>query len=199
MKWSIFWSPIWPHLSQQPLRFMIIIYNFDRSLLGHFTPPPPNILVCLTYVSIREEIMHFYYMTWIATSWHNNSCLCVMKPTISVVPSLVIIPLYSVYLIYTQELKRNTSILHFLPPNHLLLGWGGGSMKFNWNTISCFLTLQMLHTTIGKVWHNSSSEGDVRTTHDGQKTKRRWRSGLEHWPPTRMVWCSNLSRDRLNS
>ena len=39
---------------------------------------------------------------------------------------------------------RNTAILHFLPQNSLPLGWG--VIKY---TISCLLTLQMLHTKFG--------------------------------------------------
>ena len=48
-----------------------------------------------------------------------------------------------------------------------------GSSDFGWGvmnfTISCLLTLQMLHTKFGKDWSSSFSEEDVkgrRTTHD---------------------------------
>ena len=50
-----------------------------------------------------------------------------------------------------------------------LLG-GDGVMKF---TISCLLTLQMLHTQLGKDWLSSSWIEDVnagRTTHNGRRT-----------------------------
>ena len=43
-------------------------------------------------------------------------------------------------------------ILHFLPPNNLPLKWEG-VMNF---TISCLLTLQMLHTKFGKDCPSSS-------------------------------------------
>ena len=72
----------------------------------------------------------------------------VMKFIILVDPSLVNITLYLVCLINAcsreEDIWRNTSILHFLPQNYLSLG--RGVMKF---TISCLLTLQMLHTKFG--------------------------------------------------
>ena len=47
-----------------------------------------------------------------------------------------------------KVLKRNTSILHFFTQSYPYLGQGGGVMKL---TISCLLTLQILHTKFG--WH----------------------------------------------
>ena len=44
----------------------------------------------------------------------------------------------------------NTLSFHFLPQNYLPLGWG--VMKF---TISCLLTLKMLHTKSGQDWPSS--------------------------------------------
>ena len=63
-----------------------------------------------------------------------------------------------------ENVLRNTSILLCLPPYYLPLKVG--VMKL---TISCLLTLQLLHTKFGSYWPSSSSEEDVnarRTTDD---------------------------------
>ena len=66
-----------------------------------------------------------------------------MKFTILVDPYLVIIATYwfvfSMSGIREEDFLRNTTILHFLPPNYLPFG-----------TISCLLTLQMLHTKLAQ-------------------------------------------------
>ena len=67
-----------------------------------------------------------------------------------------------------EDFLRNTSILNFLPQNYLPFGWG--VMKF---TISCLLTLQMLHTKFGKDWPSSFWGEDVNaqptTDDDGRQ------------------------------
>ena len=50
--------------------------------------------------------MHFHYITHMATAQHQNPCPGVMKFTILVNPSLVIITLYLVYLNYAWEYRR---------------------------------------------------------------------------------------------
>ena len=72
-----------------------------------------------------------------------------MKFTILEDLSLVIITMYSVFLIYAQKVRRRSLKKYmFLIQNFLPLGWGRGGMKF---TISRLLTLQMLQTKFGKV------------------------------------------------
>ena len=58
-----------------------------------------------------------------------------------------------------EDFLRNIAILHFLPQNYLPFGWG--VMKF---TISCLLSLMMLHTKFGKV-----SEEKMLTDDDGRQ------------------------------
>ena len=88
----------------------------------------------------------------------------IIKVTISVDPSLVTKFVWSMSGSREENFLRNTSILHFLPQNYLPLGVG--VMTF---TISCLLTIQILHTKFDKYWPNSSWEEDVyarRTTYD---------------------------------
>ena len=98
---------------------------------------------------IFKEVMHFHYMTYMATPQHKNPCPEVMKFTNLEEPSLDIITLYLVCLNHAQEQRRRflNKYINFrlftpkLPP--LETEGGGGVIKF---TISCLLTLQMLHT-----------------------------------------------------
>ena len=83
-----------------------------------------------------------------------------MKFTILVDPSWVIITIHLICMDHARSREdnfvRNTSILHFLPQNYLLLCWG--VMKFE---ISGLLFQQMLHTKFGKYWPSSLLEEDV--------------------------------------
>ena len=96
-----------------------------------------------------------------ATPQYMTPVLGVMKISIQVDPTLVItMHLVSVNYAWDQRrrfFKEYTPIFHFLPQKYLLLGWG--VMKF---TISCLLTLKMIHTkccrygnTVYYLWANS--------------------------------------------
>ena len=85
----------------------------------------------------------------------HNSFPGVMKFTIFVYPSLVIITVWSMPRIREESFLGNTSILHILPQNDL--PWGCGVMKCS---ISYLLTLQMLYTKFGQNWPSSSQEED---------------------------------------
>ena len=125
-------KPLYPGCQQ--------IYNFRRPFLGHHF----NILVCLIQArqqrlkKIFTEMMHFYYMTYMAKSLHKNPC-----PRGHEISNFGRMLLghhnYKlVCLIHAREQsKRNTSILHFLPQKHLHSRWGIHEIyKFQ----------QMLHT-----------------------------------------------------
>ena len=60
--------------------------------------------------------------------------------------SLVIITIHLVCLNHVLD-KRGK---YFLPKNYHPLGCGGGVME---STISCLLSLQLLHTKFDKDWH----------------------------------------------
>ena len=51
------------------------IYNFGRPFLGHYYYIFGLSDLCLgVEKKIFKEIMHFYYMTYMATPWHKNPC-----------------------------------------------------------------------------------------------------------------------------
>ena len=60
-------------------------------------------------------MMHFHYMTNMVMPFHKTPVPGVIKFTILVDPSFVIITIYFI----------NTTILHFFIPNYLPLEWGG--------------------------------------------------------------------------
>ena len=124
------------------------IYNFGRHFLGHHYYILSLSDVCLgDERKIFKEIMHFYYMTYMVTP--QNLTPGVMKFTILVDPSLFIITTYLVFLINTWEQRRRcfkkySNFTLFTPKLPLFPQLG--VIQF---TISCLLTLQMLHIKFG--------------------------------------------------
>ena len=84
------------------------IYNFVRPFLGHHYYILGLSDLCLgVEKKLLKEIMHFYYMTYMATPPPTRTpAPGVMKFTFLVDPSLVIITTYLVCLIYAWELRR---------------------------------------------------------------------------------------------
>ena len=134
-------------------------YNFGRSFHGHQYFILNLSDLCMgVEKKIFEEIMHFHYMTYMATPQHKNPCpeghefYNLGRPF----PGHHYYILSLVCLKYASEQKsrflRNTSILQFLPKNYLPFGTGGGGgvgCHDIYNFLSCLLTLQMLHTKFG--------------------------------------------------
>ena len=86
-----------------------------------------------------------------------------------VVKILYIILTISPYVLPSSQ--HLSTIFHFLLQNYLPLEWGWGVMNF---TISCLLTIQMLHTKFCKDWLSSSSKRCYRTTDDARPEWLRW-------------------------
>ena len=121
------------------------IYNFGTSFLGPHYYTLSLFVLCLgVKKKIVKEIMHFYCMTYMTTPQHiKTPAPGVMKFTILVDPSLVIITKYLVCLINAWEQRRRLfkKYINFtLFTQKLPSLW---VMKF---TISYLLTLKMLHT-----------------------------------------------------
>ena len=104
--------------------------------------------------------MHFHYMTYMATPLHKNACPGVMKFTISVDSSLVIITIHLVaWTIPPEKIFKKYTIFTFFTPKLPPLGIGrvyptDATYKF------------------GKDWPSTSWEEDVktrRTTDDGRR------------------------------
>ena len=129
------------------------IYNFGGPFLGnHYYILSLSNLCLGVEKKIFKEIMHFHYVTYMATPQHKNPCPGGHEIYNFGGPFLghhyYILGLSDQCLGGEKKIfLRNTSILHFLPQNYLPFGWG--IMKF---TISCLLTLQMLHTKFGQDW-----------------------------------------------
>ena len=115
------------------------IYNFVLLFLVHFYYMLRSSDICLYF----KEIMSFHYMTFIATLQQKSACPGVMSFTIwQTLPWSPL--LYTVCLNHVSEQRRRFLLkkyITFYPKSTVL--WGGGFMKL---TISCLLTLQMLHT-----------------------------------------------------
>ena len=80
------------------------IYNFGRPFLGHHYYILGLSDLCLEVEKkIFKEIMHSNYMTYMSTPLHKNPYPGVMKFTIMVDPSLVIITTYLVCLTCAWE------------------------------------------------------------------------------------------------
>ena len=128
------------------------IYNFGRTFLCNH-----HYILSLSDLCLRVKkknfkgIMHFQYMTYMATPQQKNPCpggheiFNFGRPIIG--HNYYILGLSDQCLGLEKKLfKKHAAILHLLPPNYIPFRWGGGVMKF---TISCLLTLQMVHTKFG--------------------------------------------------
>ena len=131
-------------------------------------------LVCLIYLGLEKkilkEIMHFHYITYMATLYHKNPCPWGHEIYNLGWPLLG----HHCYAISYCELclgvekrifKEINQFFTFLPQNYLSLGWGVVTF-----TISCLLPLQMLHTKFGQDWPSGFWEEYVNgwpTLHDG--------------------------------
>ena len=102
--------------------------------------------LCLKLVKkIFTGIMHFQYMTQMATPKHKNSCPGGHENYNFYRPFLVIITIYLVCLIYSQEQRRRffKKYINFKLFTTKFPPLGMGIMKY---TISCLLILQMILT-----------------------------------------------------
>ena len=113
-------------------------YNFGRPFLGHHY----YYLLSLSDLCPRvkkkvfKEIMHFHYMTYMATPQHKNPCPGVMKVTISVDPSLVMVTI-TIHLVCLNHAPEQRSKLfyethQFYTFNHKIPSFqGGGHVIYN--------------------------------------------------------------------
>ena len=91
-------------LRQEPLPRGHESYNFGRPFLGHHHYIHSFSDLCLKVKKkILREIMHFHYMTYMARPSTRTPAPGVMKFTILVARSVVIITRYLVCLIYAWE------------------------------------------------------------------------------------------------
>ena len=91
-------------IAQEPLPRGNEIYNFARPFIGHHYYVLPFFDLCLGLENeIFKEIMHLHYMTYMACHSTRTTAPVVTKFTILLNPSLVIITIPLVCLIYDWE------------------------------------------------------------------------------------------------
>ena len=101
----------WPRPSTRDPAPRVMKFTIYDSFLDIIT----LYLVCLDLKKkILKEIMHFHYMTYISTSKHKNPCPGVMKFTIYVDPSLVIISIYLNCLGIENKIFKEIMHFHYI-------------------------------------------------------------------------------------
>ena len=130
------------------------IYNFARPIFGHYCILLTSSLfyLCLWIdKKIFKEMMHFHYMTYMATPYHKNICPGGHEMYNFGRPFLG----HHYYIISLSDLCLGIENIFYEVLVHqfytffpqITFPWvGGGVMKF---TISCLLTLKMLHSKFG--------------------------------------------------
>ena len=149
---------IWPSPSTRTPAMQVMKFTISRLFLGHHYYIHSLSDLCLwVQRKIFKEIMHYHYMTYMATPQHKT-----LWPGVHDIYnfgrySLVIITIYLVWSMpgsgedFLKKCINFTLFTQKLPPLWV------GVMQF---TISCLTTLQMLHTK-DKDWPSSSWEEDV--------------------------------------
>ena len=120
--------------------------------------------------SNEEEIMHFHYMTYMATPYHKSLCFRGHK----IYHFLFIITVYLMSWNIWGDFFKNYINSSLFTPKLATFPRVGSLMKF---TFSCPLTLQMIHSKFGKDLSTSSWEEDVYTR---QTTDNVWQ---RTWTP----------------
>ena len=144
------WKPI------QPLRTWKSILIFVTIDSCPFREGNPETIQLVVLISLKLLPVWKYFRTRIFRKKDVSSVIIVFSETLLNKCNIAVN--HKICLKKTSPPPlRNTSILHFFTPK--LLPLGVRAMKF---TLSCLLTLHLLHTKFGQSWPGSSWE-DVNT------------------------------------
>ena len=149
------------------------IYNFGKPFFGHHNCILNLSDLCLGVQKtlFEKRIMHFKYndLKYITMPQYKNSGPGVMKVTMLVNPSLVIITIHLFCLNHAHQQRRRLKkplILHFISPNYLPQGQGDGI----YNLLSPYPTDATYQIWTYKYFLSRIYVNARRTTNAGRRT-----------------------------